>query len=55
MKVELRIQNLPAQKSPRPHVFIGEFYRTFKKIINDDLYQNLTSSGIEEAHSKSFP
>ena len=54
MKVELRIKNLPAQKSPRLYGFISEFYGRLKTKVNDNLYQNLTNNGIEGTHSKSF-
>ena len=47
MKVELVMKNLPPQKSPTPHGFTGEFYQTFKEIINENLYQNLTYNGME--------
>ena len=58
MKVELGIKNLPAQKNPRQHDFIVEFYQTLKTNKqtknNGNLYQNLTNNEIEGTHSKSF-
>ena len=52
IKVELGIKTLPPQKSPRPYGFIGGFYQTLKKKINDKIYQNLINNGIRGTRSK---
>lgn len=50
----IRDQNSPNIEKPKTTAFIGEFYKHLRKIINDNLYQNLTDNGTEETHSKSF-
>lgn len=54
MKVELGIKTFLAQKSSDHMVSLVNSTKHLKNIIDDNIYQDLTSNGIEETDSKSF-